>query len=174
MSFAALENWHYFALAFQDLEAESLVNWHLLHRASIWPDKFNSWSQNPRIYQIVLEYLLLCICLGWRLVIIKRCDARMHVFLHVYHPHFCVNLQINAAMFPHLTIKCIFRTQVTIMKVKTLNISDASTIRRYIRYCLKIASSKAISHSHINRLQDWPPCLLHVLQIRYESLEKWK
>lgn len=29
------------------------------------------------------------------------------MYVCVYHPHICVNLQINVAIFPHLTIKCI-------------------------------------------------------------------
>lgn len=35
MSFTSLEDGEYFGLDFQDLEAESLVIWHVLHKGSI-------------------------------------------------------------------------------------------------------------------------------------------
>lgn len=98
-------------------------------------------------------------------------------FVYVYvcvSPHICVNLQINVGIFPHLTIKCIFRTQVTTMEAKTLNIWSASSIRSYRRYCLKIASSKAMPHSHMNWLQDWPSCMPHIPSMHCESPKKWK
>lgn len=47
MSLAALKDWEYSGLAFQDLEAESLMIWHVLHKASIWSDEFNSLSSKP-------------------------------------------------------------------------------------------------------------------------------
>lgn len=84
MSFAALEDWEYFGLAFQDLEAESLVIWHVLHKASIWSDEFNSLSQNPKKWQIFLEYLFALYMSGWGLVKVESCDTCMSVY--VCHP----------------------------------------------------------------------------------------
>jgi len=79
MSFTSLEDGEYFGLDFQDLEAESLVIWHVLHKGSIWSDYFNSLSQNPTKCQLFLEYLFAFYMSGWGLVKVERWNASVCV-----------------------------------------------------------------------------------------------
>lgn len=67
----------------------------------------------------VIFRISLCFLYVW--VGLVKVGDEMHVCLCVYH-HICVDLQMNITMLPHLTIKCIFTTQVTSIKAKTLNI----------------------------------------------------
>lgn len=79
MSFTSLEDGEYFGLDFQDLEAESLVIWHVLHKGSIWSDYFNSLSQNPTKCQLFLEYLFAFYMSEWGLVKVERWNASVCV-----------------------------------------------------------------------------------------------
>lgn len=87
MSFTSLEDGKYFGLDFQDLEAESLVIWHVPHKGSIWSDYFNSLSQNPTKCQLFLEYLFAFYMSGLGLVKVERWNACMSVC--VSPPYLC-------------------------------------------------------------------------------------